>query len=435
MRLGEALRNFLSPQRRAQEMIISGSEVGSGAQSDVTINDEVATKVAAVKRCLQIKCGTVASLGLNLLKRQKASIDDRYYFEEDTSDLAWLLSHRPNDKMSAYDFLFNMIYLKEMTGNSYIYPLYEGGEIKQLILLSPNSVTEDKENLYLDVHDTVNNIYNSQCLRSDLIIIRNMSMDGGYTGISTLHFAANTIGISYKTDQQQKSMFTPGSMLRGFITGDSAVQQGFGRLQDKQLKDVSAQIRTAIRSGSWLNYLPGTMKYVPTGISAADMQLLESKKFTVAEICRFFDVPPEQVFQETSTNYKGSENSQTVFMTSTLIPMLRQIENEFEDKLIPRSMAKKYRVRFNLDNYYQSDITSKANYYQKMVQSGALTPNEVREQEGRAPIEGGDEVFISCNVAPITSAKIKGETQPAVQPNDPQADPNKSLDGKNQNTK
>ena len=398
MRLGEALRNFLSPQRRAQEMIISGSEVGSGAQSDVTINDEVATKVAAVKRCLQIKCGTVASLGLNLLKRQKASIDDRYYFEEDTSDLAWLLSHRPNDKMSAYDFLFNMIYLKEMTGNSYIYPLYEGGEIKQLILLSPNSVTEDKENLYLDVHDTVNNIYNSQCLRSDLIIIRNMSMDGGYTGISTLHFAANTIGISYKTDQQQKSMFTPGSMLRGFITGDSAVQQGFGRLQDKQLKDVSAQIRTAIRSGSWLNYLPGTMKYVPTGISAFNPRAHEGRD-------------------------------------STLIPMLRQIENEFEDKLIPRSMAKKYRVRFNLDNYYQSDITSKANYYQKMVQSGALTPNEVREQEGRAPIEGGDEVFISCNVAPITSAKIKGETQPAVQPNDPQADPNKSLDGKNQNTK
>ena len=56
-------------------------------------------------------------------------------------------------------------------------------------------------------------------------------------------------------------------------------------------------------------------------------------------------------------------------------------------------------------------MTSKADYYQKMVQSGAMTPTEVREQEGRMPVKGGDEVFISCNVAPITSGKISGEPQ------------------------
>lgn len=379
--------------------------------SDAPVTESSAMKVAAVKRCLQIKCGAVATLGISLLKREKAvNLPGRYYFAESDDDLAWLLSHHPNPMMNAYDFLFNLVYMKEMTGNAYVYPVREGGTVTQLILLSPNSVTEDPHLDYIDIHDTINNIF-LRCTRDDLIIIRNMSMDGGYTGISTLSFAASTIGISRKTDEQQKSMFTPGSMLRGFITGDSSAQQGFGRLQDNQLKDVSSQIRTAIQSGYWLNYLPGTMKYVPTGISAADMQLLESKKFTVAEICRFFDVPPEQVFQDTSTNYKGSENSQTIFLTSTLMPMLKQIENEFTVKLIPRSLTKKYRIKFNLDKYYQSDITSKADYYQKMIQSGAMTPNEVREQEGRAPIHGGDEVFISCNVAPITSEKNNGGTQ------------------------
>lgn len=410
MRLGKAFKNFFSPQRREQEIIISGSDMGLAPHRDVQVTDTLAVKVAAVKRCLQIKCGTVATLGLQLLKREKSTMAGRYYFSEADDDLAWLLGHQPNDMMSAYDFLFNLIYLKEMTGNAYVFPLYEGGAITQLILLSPNSVTEDKMLKMVEIHDTVNNIY-TRCKRDDLIIIRNMSMDGGYTGISTLAFAANTIGISYKTDEQQKEMFTPGSMLRGFITGDSSAQQGFGRLQDNQLKDVSKQVRTAIQSGYWLNYLPGTMKYVPTGITAADMQLLESKKFTVAEICRFFDVPPERVFQDTSTNYKGSENSQTIFLTSTIMPMLKQIENEFTNKLIPRSLSKKYRIKFNLDNYYQSDMTSKADYYQKMVQSGAMTPNEVREQEGRMPVKGGDEVFISCNVAPITSGKISGEPQ------------------------
>lgn len=40
-----------------------------------------------------------------------------------------------------------------------------------------------------------------------------------------------------------------------------------------------------------------------------------------------------------------------------------------------------------------------------------MTPNEARKMENRPPIEGGDVTFISCNVAPINSAKIRGEKQ------------------------
>ena len=421
MGLIRAFKQFLNPQLRStgadDNIIISGGGLVGNPPTKVQVNDDIAMKIATVKRCLQIKCGEVATLGLHLKERKKSDISGRYFFAESEKNLDWLLSRRPNDRMNAYWFLFNLIYLKEMTGNAYVYPVYEGGEVASLILLSPNSVTEDKDTDTYHIHDTVNKIF-TDVHSEQIIVIRNMSMDGGYTGISTLHFAANTLGISYKTDQQQEAMFTPGSMLRGFITGDGGAAQGFGHLQDSQLKDTGDRIRQAVQSGYWLNYLPGTMKYVPVGISAADMQLLESKKFTVTEICRFFDVPPEQVFLESSTNYKGSENSQTIFMTSTLMPMLAQIENEFMNKLIPCSVSRRYKIQFDLDNYYQSDITAKANYYQKMVQSGAMTPNEVREREGKAPVDGGDEVFISCNVAPIKSAKITGEQQ-SQQPKDP----------------
>ena len=41
-----------------------------------------------------------------------------------------------------------------------------------------------------------------------------------------------------------------------------------------------------------------------------------------------------------------------------------------------------------------------------------MTPNEGRAFEGRPPIEGGDQIFISCNVAPIDSPKLRGEESP-----------------------
>jgi hypothetical protein len=51
-----------------------------------------------------------------------------------------------------------------------------------------------------------------------------------------------------------------------------------------------------------------------------------------------------------------------------------------------------------------------------MISAGVLTPNEVRMREGHAPVEGGDSAFITCNVAPIDSAKIKGEPTTPAEP-------------------
>ena len=45
------------------------------------------------------------------------------------------------------------------------------------------------------------------------------------------------------------------------------------------------------------------------------------------------------------------------------------------------------------------------------IANGVRTPNEWRAKDGRAPLDGGDQAFISCNVAPINSDKIKGINQ------------------------
>ena len=68
------------------------------------------------------------------------------------------------------------------------------------------------------------------------------------------------------------------------------------------------------------------------------------------------------------------------------------------------------RTRFDLEEYYQLDFTTKSAYMKSTIECGTRTPNEWRAKDGRAPLEGGDQAFISCNVAPINSDKIKGAT-------------------------
>ena len=242
-----------------------------------------------------------------------------------------------------------------------------------------------------------------------VIHLKNTSTDGGYEGLSTLHFAALAMNIAYRTDLQEADLFKPGATLRGFVTGDSSSVTGYGQLQDTQLEGQAKRMNEALAFNQRIGWLPGQMKFVQTNLTPADLELLASKKMSVVQICRFFGVHPSKVFQDTSTNYKASENSQTQYMTDTIEPLCCSILDELNYKLVARPVASRIKISFNYEHYYEVDPVSKADLYAKLIQSGVYTPNEIRVREGKAPIDGGDTAFISCNVAPITSAKINGE--------------------------
>lgn len=383
--------------------------------------DTVPMKIGAVYRCVDILSGSIASLLLEPQRLTQAGKNEvtgekEEYFKTDKKNVLYkLLTVRANSRLTAFDFMKNLVSQVLLNGNAYVLPQYDANGLKDLILLSPNTVTYDKYmNTYL-VSDYINGIYD-RYYADEIIHVRNMSIDGGYTGSSTISYAANILGIAAATDGKQTELFQPGSTLSGYISGDTEGVVGFGSTQDKQLQTVSDRVGAEISSGKRIFYVPGAMKFNSLTLSPADLQLLESKELNILEICRFFGVHPDKVFQSSSTNYKASENSQTAFLTDTLLPRLTQIENEFTVKLVPDSMQTSYRIKFNLDNYYQADLTAKSNYMTKTISAGVWTVNEWRRKEGKAPIPGGDVSFITCNVAPIDSPKIRGEVTPSTPP-------------------
>lgn len=365
---------------------------------------ETAMKLATVYRCTSILSGSIASLPLQLLRKKNG-----VFMVDEDNPVNYLLSLCPNGRQSAFEMIRNAIILMINQGNAYIYPDWRGGELQSLVLLSPGSVSYDKLlNIYL-VNDPVNNIY--ETLDPDEIIhLRNLSLDGGYTGVSTIRYAASTMNISASANYQSERNFRPGNTHKGFISGDSdSTTKGYVQYQENQLEDAASRFRQEIQSGETITYLPGQLKFNALSMSPADIQLLEIMKFTVLELCRFYGVHPDMVFAGQSQNYKASEMSQVQYMTGTLQPILRQIENEFFMKLINRRVASKYRIRFDIESFYQTDLETISTFNEKQIQNGLYTVNELRAKSGRHPVAGGDTAFISCNVAPIDSAKIKGE--------------------------
>lgn len=396
------------PLKRGYFDMVAAADITVGVAGGTTpppvVTGELqAMRLAAVYRCVSVLSGSVASLPLQLKRKTNG-----YFAVDEKNHLNYLLTKRANKKMTAFDTIANAVVRMKNAGNAYIYPKYRAGEIDELILLSPGSVTYDKLlDMYL-VSDMINNIF--ETLDSDEIIhLRNMSLDGGYTGVSTIYYGSKVFSVNAAEDAQSYETFKPGSSYSGFVSGENATVKGFGEYQDSQLETVGKRVQKQLQSGDRVFWLPEGMKFNQLSMSMADMQLMEAKKFSVLDICRFYGVHPDKAFAGQSQNYKASEMSQVQFMTDTLQPLLRQIENEFTVKLIPESLSDKYRIEFDVEAFYQTDLETMATWMEKNIQYGSITVNEWRKNHGRPAVEGGEVAMMSCNVAPINSPKLKGE--------------------------
>ena len=398
-------RHRKEQQRGYFDMVRTADVSIGGDQYNTTYvySPDIAMKLATVYRCTSILSGSIASIPLQM-KRKKNGI---FVYDEDMN-INYLLNVRPNKRQTAYEMMRNAVIMMVNSGNAYIYPEYYGGEVESLTLLSPGSVTYDKLNDIYLVNDVINNIFKT-LTSEDIIHLRNMTLDGGYVGESVIRYAARAMGIATNADNKTSDAFQPGATYSGFISGDDKLVTGFGDPQDEQLKTVSDRVESELRANKRIFSLPGSMSFTQLSMSPADIQLLDTRKFSVLDICRFYGVHPDKAFAGQSTNYKASEMTQLLFMTDTLQSLLRQIENEFYVKLVPRSVASRYRLKFNIEDYYQTDIETMTSHMEKSIQWGVKTVNEYRKEKGMPPIEGGDEAMMSCNVAPINSAKIRGE--------------------------
>jgi len=364
---------------------------------------EQAMRLSTAFRCTDILSGSIASIPL-LIKRK----DDGYYSVDEDHELYDLLLKQASRRMNSYDTWCNAVIQTLNQGNAYLYIKRMFGDVDEIILCSNNSVTYDKyANTYV-ITDPINRLFGTY-RAEDIIHLKNKSLDGGYTGVSTITYASTVFSISASADNQNLKTFQNGTQIKGIMSGVRAESRGLEAVTGDQISTVSQRVNREFNSGVNIVGVSGDMKFEQLSITPVDAQLLETKQFSVFDICRFYGVHPDKVFAGQPTNYKASEMSQVIFLADTLDPILCRIEAELNSKLIPRSVSKIYKIEFDRKALYKTDITTKSTLMEKEISFGVSTPNEWRMSEDRAPIPGGDVAFMSCNTAPIDSKKLRGE--------------------------
>lgn len=377
----------------------SAGSTREGTRSLFVEDTVVAMNVATVYSCVKFLSDSVANLPLQHLKRVGAT-----YVHKDNSHLEPLLNLEPSTGLSGFDMWAQAVVNLLLDGNAYIVPIYNPvvPVLDRLVLCSRGTVTHDTLNDTYSVSDSVMGVYGTYD-EDEIIHIKWMPGRDQKHGISVLSYARMAINIAASGDKETKKRFDSGGNVRGIVTNDKT-SRGLGTYDGKELKKVSIDLDAEFRQRNIVS-MPDLSEFKQLSLSSADMEFLGTRKFEVLEICRFFRVHPSFIFSDTSNNYKSAEQANVAFLTTTLNPLLRKIENELNRKLLESEMHGKERIQFDRSGIYACDLATKAKYESTLMGMG-WTVNELRALNNMPPVEHGDRAFCSANLRALDEPAV-----------------------------
>ena len=159
-------------------------------------------------------------------------------------------------------------------------------------------------------------------------------------------------------------------------------------------------------------------------LSAEEAQYVEGLKFDREEVLIRYDVPPPVLHVLDHATFSNITEQMRSMYRDTMAPRLKHLEAVMEFELRRPDFGGDVYGEFLLDEVLRGDFEQRVDSYQKGVNSGWLTPAEVREMENLPFIEGSDRLFVNSTMVPIDAAAQQ------AQPNALPADAMRSVMGR-----
>ena len=353
--------------------------------------------LSAVYRCVEVITNGVASLPVKLYRT-----DEKGFKYEMHNNLSFILSKKPTGKINAFTFYKLIVKDILLMGNAYALILRDdNGEVVglqyiQAGLVSPIDKVDRIEYQVTGIKGFVR--------QEDILHFMNYT-DNGVYGISVLTHARRTLGIADYGENASENFYKSGGCTTGFLKFD-------GPSSGKQREEILSawnQATGGVRNQpNGIPVLPANVNYTQLSVNPADAQLLESREFSIVEICRFFGVSPTKCFDLTHASYNNSEMAERAFLNDTLRPLLTKIEMEMETKLFKPEEG--YDIKFDVSELLRTDKKSQAEYFTKMFNLGVLSPNDIRKELDMDEIEGGDIHSAQINLTSIKNLEFVNAT-------------------------
>lgn len=368
-----------------------------GVVGDSVVTDERNMQISTVWACIRLISTVTASLPLDVYETR----DDQRKKVAGTHPLAKLLRFRPNNFMTALEFREAMTMQLCAYGNAYAHVERNsvGDVISMVPLMSANMEVRLSDNGKNIIYRYRRDTEYADFSQKEIFHLKGFGFNG-LTGLSPLAFSAKSAGVAIAMEDNQREFFANGAKSPQILMTDGKVltKEQRGQLEEN-FKEIAGG---PVKKRLWILESGFTTQAI--GVSPQDSEILAARKFQVAELARFYGVPPHLVGDVDKTTSWGSgiEQQNLGFLQYTLKPYLDRWEYSIERWLVKESEQGVIHAEHNLDGLLRGDSTSRASFMQIMVNTGIRTVNEVRRLDNLPPLPGGDVATRQSQNIPIT---------------------------------
>ncbi len=346
--------------------------------TDRWLDPDAALAITAVYRAVGIIASSIGMLPpvVYEVDRQGA----RVVVRDERERVIW---NKPNPEVSRAVFWETMVAHAVLTGNAFMYVVpFEGTrQAAQLWPVEPRRVkvgrAQDGHKVYQVDHDKVQRDWVDG---GAIVHVTGLSTDG-IVGLSPIRLAAQALGLALAGEEYAGRFFGQGSHVDGYLTSDqklTATQaEELSAAWEEHHKGLSNAHRPAVLG------LGTAWKQLP--INPEDAQMIETRKFQVAEIARMFGVPPHLLGDvERSTSWgSGIEEQSRGFLTFTLQPWLTRFEQTISDELLKPT---DHICQFDTTPLVRGKLMDQVNALGALIRAG-FVPEAAVKAVGMDPIE------------------------------------------------
>ena len=141
--------------------------------------------------------------------------------------------------------------------------------------------------------------------------------------------------------------------------------------------------------------------------TAMELRTLENRNFQVADLARFLGVPKIMMMDDSGSSYKSPEAATQEFLLRTISPRVREYEDELNAKLLTADDFGSRRVHVCEQALRRLDPKGQSDLDKVRLETGVMSPNELRAQYDLGTIENGDVHYVSTNLAELGSEKLR----------------------------
>lgn len=374
------------------------------SSSGKVVSADKAIRLSAVWACVRLLSESVSTLPLKIYERQddgsrKLALNHPAY---------QVLCRRPNMEMTPSRFMLMLVASICLRGNAFIEKKFIGSKLVSLVPLLPqNMVVKRLDSGVLEYTYTESKSTRVIPLKN-IMHIRGFGLDG-VCGMMPMMVGRDVIGSAMAVEESAAKIFENGLQSSGFLSAEAA-------LNDEQRERLRGYMQafTGSKNAGKIMVLEGGLKYQNVTMNPEAAQMLESRSFSIEEICRWFRVPPFMVgHADKQSSWASSlEGMNLQFLTNTLRPLLVNIEQEIcrclldgDDDLF---------AEFSVEGLLRADSAGRAAYYTTALQNGWMSRNDVRRLENMPPIAGGELYTVQLNLTPLEDLKTNSHAANAL---------------------